>query len=307
MPAATQLSRSYSNLSPTARHLAQVAAISLQPTGKSTLVKMSNASNWRPGSGRSLTVGGADLAFRELQAADVLKVSSGRGFQPAAEFVGIAVHDALYEKTFEPIASAVQKLQPSPSSYYWMPNSQDLVARDMRIAFYRNDVPTFTRLAEHADSYPTFLDPYDAELFANLHIVFQDLWLLVNARSIVQTGRGSEAVLEILAPFAAARKNLTSELRGAWIDLCVAHGDFAELAVIDDVTGNRHPEIRGCIEMLKGNFDDADALFEESVQAQKKSTRKRKIALGGFPGVFHVVLQFAKQTPAGRRRATGRC
>ena len=302
MPQATQSTETYSNLSTTARHLAQVAALSLQPTAKSTLVKMSNASNWRPESGRALTVGGADLAFRELQAADVLQMSSGRGFQPAAKFVGIAVHDALHEKTFERIASAVQKLQPSPSSYSWMPNSQDLVARDMRIAFYRNDVPTFTRLAENADSYPVVLDPYDAELFEKLHDVLQDFWLRMNAGSVVQTGRGSNVVLEILAPFAAARENLTPELRGAWIDLCVARGDFAELAVIDDVTESKYPEIRGCIEMLKGNFDKADALFEDGIQVLKKSSRKRKITLGGFPGVFHVVLQIAKQSPAGRRR-----
>ncbi|MFT5326026.1 MAG: SNF2 family DNA or RNA helicase [Planctomycetaceae bacterium] len=302
MPQSPQLIETYSNLSPTARHLAQVAALCLQPNSKPTLVKMSNASNWQLESGRVLTVGGADLAFRELQAADLLQMLSGRGFQPTAKLVGIAVHDALHEKTFESIASAVQKIQPSSSSYYWTPNSQDLVARDMRIAFYRNDVSTFTRLAEHADSYPAFLDPYDAKLFENLHDVLQDLWLRINACSIVQTGRGSQAVLEILPPFAAATKNLTPELRGVWIDLCVARGDFAELAVIDDVTESKYPEIRGCIEMLKGNFDEADALFEDGIKVLKKSSRKRKITLAGFPGVFHVVLQLAKQTPAGRYR-----
>ena len=303
MPQLPQLIETYYELSPTARHLAQIAALSLQPTAKSTLVRLSNASNWRLESNRPLTVGGADLAFRELQAADVLKMSSGRGFQPSARFIGIAVHDALSEKTFEPIASAVQKLQPSPSSYYWMPNSQDLVARDMRIAFYRNDVSTFTRLAEHADSYPVVLDPYDAELFANLHTVLQEFWLRMNASSVVQTRRGSQAVLEILSPFAAATKTLTAELRDVWIDLCVARGDVAELATIDDLTGNKHPEIRGCIEILQGNFDEADALFEDGIKVLKKNSRKRKVTFGGFPGVFHVVLQLAKQTPAGRRRA----
>ena len=303
MPQPTQPTETYSNLSPIARHLAQVAALSLHPTGKSTLVKMSNASNWRLESGRKLSVSGADLAFRELQAADVLKMSAGRGFQPAAKFVGIAVHDALYEKTFEPIASAVQKLQPASSSYYWTSNSQDLIARDVRIAFYRNDVPTFTRLAEYADTYPTFLDPYDAKLFENLHPVFQDLWLRINASSLVQTGRGSQAVLEILAPFAAASKDLTPEFRGVWIDLCIARGDAAELATIDELTEGKYPEIRGCIAMLKGNFDEADALFEEGIKILKKSSRKRKITLGGLSGVFHVVLQLAKQNPAGRRRA----
>ncbi|MGZ0169163.1 MAG: DEAD/DEAH box helicase [Planctomycetales bacterium] len=298
-----QLIETYSNLSPTARHLAQVAALCLQPTAKFTLVKMSNASNWRLESGRALSVSGAGLAFRELQAADVLKMSTGRGFQPAGEFVGIAVHDALNEKTFEPIASAVQKLQPASSSYYWTSNSQDLVARDMRIAFYRNDVSTFTRLAEHADSYPVVLDPYDAELFENLDGVLQDLWLRMNACRVVQTGRGSQTVLDILPPFAAATKKLTPELRGAWIDLCVARGDSSGLAVINDMTEGKYPEIRGCIEMLQGNFDAADALFEDGIQALKKGTRKRKIALSGFPGVFHLVTQVAKQTPAGRRRA----
>lgn len=302
MSASPQLLKTFSNLSSTARHLAQVAALSLQPTGKSTLVKMSNASNWRLESGKRLTISGADLALRELQAADVLEMSSGRGFLPAASFVGIAVHDALHEKSFESIASAIQKLQPAPSSYYWTPNSQDLVARDMRIAFYGNDVPTFARLAEYADAYPALLDPYDAELFEYLHPVFQELWLRMNACSIVQTGRGSQAVLEILPPFAAACKDLTPELRNAWIDLCVARGDSAELATIDDLTDGKCPEIRGCIEMLKGNFDEADALFEDGIKVIKKSSRKRKITLGGFPGVFHVVLQLAKQNPAGRRR-----
>ena len=142
MPQATQPTETYSNLSPTARHLAQVAALCLHPNSKPTLVKMSNASNWRPESGRALTVGGADLAFRELQAADLLQMLSGRGFQPTAKFVEIAVHDALHEKTFESIASAVQKVQPSSSSNYWTPNSQDLVARDMRIAFYHEFATT---------------------------------------------------------------------------------------------------------------------------------------------------------------------
>lgn len=303
MPQASQPTETYSDLSPIARHLAQVAALNLQPTSKSTLVKMSNASNWQLESGRALTVGGADLAFRELQAADVLQMSSGRGFQPADRFVGIAVHDALNEKMFEPIASAVQKLQPASSSYYWTSNSQDLLARDMRIAFYRNDVPTFTRLANYADTYPAFLDPYDARLFEDLHPVFQDFWLRMNACSIVQSGRGSQAVLEILSPFAAASKDLTPEFRNVWIDVCVARGDSAELAIIDEMTKGKYPEIRGCIAMLKGEFNEADALFEDGIKVLKKSSRKRKVTLGGFPGVFHVVLQLAKQNPAGRRRA----
>ncbi|NQV26473.1 MAG: DEAD/DEAH box helicase [Rhodopirellula sp.] len=298
----TQPTQTYSKLSQTARHLAQVAALSLQPTAKSTLVKMSASSNWKLESGRELTVGGADLALRELLHAGVLTMSAGRGYQPAAPFIGIAVHDALHEKTFPDIASAVQKVQPSFATYYWTQNSQVLVERDMRIAFYQNDEATFSRLLKHIEKCPVVLDPYDAELFEKLQPSLQEFWILLNARSITQVGRGSQAVLEILPPFAAAQKKLTPELREAWIDLCVARGDSAGLEVIDELTDGQYPEIRGCIEMLQGDFAAADVLFEEGIQVYKKSTRKRKVTLSGFAGVFHVVLQLAKQSPAGRRR-----
>ena len=303
MTSSTQLAKTYSKLSRTAQHVAQVAALSLQPTGKSTLVQMSTSSSWQLESGRPLNALKAAEATHELTRAGVLKAEAGLGNQISHEFIGLAVHDSLRTKTFEAIATAVQKVRPSSPTYYWTRASNVLLERDMRIAFYRNDAATFTRLAQHADSYPAVLDPYDAELFSNLKPALQEFWLRINAVSVVQAGGGSPAVLEILPPFAAAQKELTPELRDAWIDLCVARGDLSELATIDDLTGGQFVEIRGCIETLRGNFDEADLLFEERLTAIRKKTRKRKLTLGGFPGVLHVSLQLGKQTVAGRLRA----
>ncbi|MDA0283286.1 MAG: DEAD/DEAH box helicase [Planctomycetota bacterium] len=302
MTGLAQLTETYSRLSRTARHLAQVAAVSLQPTPKPTLAKMSAGSNWRLESGELLTLLKSTAAIRELVKAGVLKTPRGLGVLLARDFVGIAVHDALRQKTFESIASSVQKIRPSLPTYYWSSTSQESVERDMRIAFYRNDEVAFTRLAERVDMCPTMLDPYDAELFENLHPKLQDYWVVTNARSIVQSGSGSRAVLEILSPYAASRPKLTDQLREAWTDLCVARGDSSELAVIDGMTGGQYPEIRGCIEMLRGNFDAADLLFEDGIKLLKAGTRKRKVTLGGFAGVFHVLLQLGKQSPAGRLR-----
>lgn len=303
MTSSTQTAKTYAELSRTAQHLAQIAALSLQPTGKSTLVKMSTASKWQIEPGKRLTTLNSVDARQELIRVGVLKAESGLGNQISPEFIGVAVHDALRTEMFEAIAAAVQKVRPSSPTYYWTRDSDVLLERDMRIAFYRNDAATFTRLAQHADSCPPVLDPYDAELFNNLNPALQEFWLRSNAVSIVQTGVGSAAVLEILPPFAAAQKELSSELRQAWIDLCVARGDVSELTTIDDLTGGQFPEIRGCIETLQGNYDEANLFFEERLTAIKKKTRKRKITLGGFPGVLHVSLQIGKQTVAGRVRA----
>jgi SNF2 family DNA or RNA helicase len=303
MTSSTQTAKTYAELSRTAQHLAQIAALSLQPTGKSTLVKMSTASKWQIEPGKRLTTLNSVDARQELIRVGVLKAESGLGNQISPEFIGVAVHDALRTEMFEAIATAVQKVRPSSPTYYWTRDSDVLLERDMRIAFYRNDAATFTRLAQHADSYPPVLNPYDAELFNNLDPTLQEIWLRSNAISIVQTGVGSAAVLEILPPFAAAQKELSSELREAWIDLCVARGDTSELTTIDELTGGQFPEIRGCIETLQGNYDEANLLFEERLTAIRKKTRKRKITLGGFPGVLHVSLQIGKQTVAGRVRA----
>lgn len=303
MTSSTIRANTFSKLSQAAQHVAQVAALSLQPIGKSTLVQMSNSSRWQLESGKPLNSLKAAEATRELIRAGVLDAESGLGNQISHEFIGVAVHDSLRTKTFEAIATAVQKVRPSSPTYYWTRDSDVLLERDMRIAFYRNDAATFTRLAQHADSYPLVLDPYDAELFSNLHPALQEFWLRINAISIVQTGIGSATVLEILPPFAAAQQELSPELREAWIDLCVARGDVSDLATIDDLTGGQFPEIRGCIEALRGNYDEADLLFEERLKAIRKKTRKRKIALGGFPGVLHVSLQLGKQSVAGRLRA----
>lgn len=299
----TQLTETYKGLSRTARHLAQVAALSLLPVGKLQLVKISTDSKWRLETGRLLTASVSAQARKELVKAGVLEMPPGLGCQLAEEFIGIAVHDAVRERTFEAIASSVQKLRPSSATYYWSRDSQELAERDIRIAFYRNDEATFTRLLEHVDSSPVVLDPYDADLFEKLHPKLQDYWVVINARSVTQAGFGSAAVLEILPPFVASQPDLTTELREVWIDLCVARGDTTELAVIDQLTDGQFPEIRGCMEMLRGNFDGADVLFEDGIKAIKAGTRKRKIALSGFPGVFHVLLQLGKQTAGGRRRA----
>lgn len=303
MTSSKQLANTYSKLSPKAQHLAQIAALSLQPIGKSTVVKMSTTSRWRQESGRLLTVPDATEATQELIKAGVLKTESGLGNRISQEFIGLAVHDALRTETFETIATAVQTVRPSSPTYYWTRDSSVLLERDMRIAFYRNDAATFTRLAQHADSYPLVLDPYDAELFNNLHPALQAFWLRINAVSIVQTGAGSPVVLEILPLFAGAQKELAPELCEVWLDLSVARGDLSELATIDELTGGQFSEIRGCIEALRGNYDEADLLFEERLKAIRKKTRKRKITLGGFPGVLHVSLQLRKQNVAGRLRA----
>ncbi len=303
MTSSTQLAKKYSTLSRTAQHVAQIAALSLQPTGKSTLVQMSTSAKWQLESGRPLNALNVAEATKELIRAGVLKAEPGQGNHIAPGFIGVAIHDALRTKTFEAIAAAVQKVRPSSPTYYWTRDSSVLLERDMRIAFYRNDAATFTRLSQHADSYPPVLDPYDAELFSNLHPSLQEFWLRINAISVVQAGVGSSAVLEILPAFAAAQKELMPQLRVVWIDLCVARGDLSELATIDDLTGGQFSEIRGCIEALRGNYEEADLLFEERLTAIRKKTRKRKITLGGFPGVLHVSLQLGKQTVAGQLRA----
>jgi superfamily II DNA or RNA helicase len=300
----TNAEKTFSELSLTARHLAQVGAVFYGAGARTKLVQLSAASGWRTQQGRTLTVGSAAAAFKELSSMNVFVTPQTLRYAVAPEFQGLAIHDSIHEGTFDSLAKTVQSQLPRPKYYYsWSQDHKVLFARDLMVAFYQNDERTFSDLARATNDFPIVLDPYDAELFEKLHPQLQYHWVMTNARHIVDEGIGAAAVLEVLSPYAASQKELTGGLLEVWIDVCVARSSIPCLRSIEELTQGRYAAVRGCIDFLQGNFDAAEDAFEEGVRQLKKSTRKKKITLPGFPGVLHTLLQFRKQNSEGRARA----
>ena len=305
-PSAMQL---FADLSPAARHLVQLSAIYDEGLSRTELVRLSNRVGWTDAAGKPLVFNQVKSELNQLIDAQIL-TPTGRSADITAppELKDFAVQEAIRDGQFDLCAKAIETDGNGRHAFYYMYSSH--AVRDMRLAFYRNDVAKLDqlhRLKPIALVGPGeslgVLQPFNADIFARLDPELQIRFLAASAEAALVFGESDAEALQALASLVGEQRRPGARLVTALLDVYAASGDLPGLQRLDELTGGELTEIEGCAAFLRGDYEQAEGHFDAALARLRRQSRKRRLALRHLAGLFHVMLLIRKNTPADRKQA----
>lgn len=301
----------YNRRSPEAKHLLQLCAVNYDGINRTDMVALSQQVGWRDKDGKLLVYKEVRDQIEDMVSSGLLMRGVGGGLSIHRELMDYVVQEAIRSGDFESLATKIQATKPRGAyyrSYYG--RDQDRFQRDLRIAFYRNDVQGLKSLAKNMTV--TFvgdedclgvLTPFDAVIFARLDPILQQQYLVEALQVALLTGDCSPEIQVGLEQFRARQSELDPDLLARIIDVTAAAGDLAGLKALAKQTNGEYAEIDGCAAFLRGEWDEAEAQFEAAVKQVRRKTRKRNVAIQYLPAIFQLFLLLRKNSPDARKQA----
>ncbi len=302
--------QTYSELSPVSRHLLQLCAVYYEGISRTDLVKLSNRVGWTDASGKPLFFNRIKADFDQLIEAQLL-VRTGRSadFEVNPELKDAVVQEAIGEGQFERYAKAMQADRIERDAFFFLTHGARKV-RDMRIAFYTNDVERFNQLNKlkpiawvGPGEALGVLQPFNEEIFHGLAPELQARFLVANAEAAIVFGEGTAEALQMLEEVVRHHLRPEERLVTSLLDVYAARGALDGLRSLVEQTGGEYEEIAACGAFLRGDYEEAENEFEAALTRLRKKIRKRRLALRHVAGLFHVCLLIRKNSPADRKRA----
>jgi superfamily II DNA or RNA helicase len=302
----------YASLSPVSRHLLQLCAVYYEGITHTNLIKLSNRVGWTDAAGKPLVFDQVKPDLNELVEARLL-VQSGRSadLEVDPEVKDFAVQEAIREGHFDAYAKAVEADPMRRASLFYLHTYGAHHIRDMRIAFYRNDVKRFHQLSTlkplawvgPGETLGT-LQPFNKDIFDRLDAVLQARFLAENADAAIVFGEGTAEALQTLEAWVGHQRQPSERLVTSLLDVYVARGDLQGLRGLAEQTGGEYAEIMACEAFLRGDDEQAENGFEAALERLRKQSRKRRLVLRHLAGLLHICLLIRKNAPAERKRAT---
>ncbi len=280
MPA--DLTTKYRKLEAKTRHVVQLLAVSDLTMNRQDIASLSSRSGWKDSRGKSLTkteIG--ELVNLLMNKAILLKGSySSVRVNPAVR--DLAIQDSIRGDWFETLTQVVERKKATGYSY------RNNTARDLRLAFYGNEVQSFKALTKGkvVDPNARLLDPFSRDIFDRLDPVLQEMYLA----DVVPRVIANPDTKDVLAAFDAVAARIDApdnDFIASWLDLAVARGDLDSIRRLDELTRNNLNEVAGCLSLLTGDFEQAEVCLGGAMPGGK---RKSRLAIGRLPAVLYLLL-----------------
>ncbi|MEO1620637.1 MAG: DEAD/DEAH box helicase, partial [Cyanobacteria bacterium J06632_3] len=235
---------------------------------------------------------------RALVEVGVLIEKSGSGAQCAPEILEWVVRDAVWMRTFEPIARTIEDCFPARTRYasgsFFFRNERQFM-RELRIAIYRQDREAADALLEAAKHaywqahqtlsgalYEILTDPFDADWVDSLSDEFFELGITAILEASVRRCIPATEAFDLLDE--RYRRDRTSiNLTLLYAEQLWLRGDVAEAADVLFALENasslkgeqkgRYCALSGTITFLTGNTAAAIAHYQSGLRAVGKSQR----------------------------------
>jgi len=309
------------SLTPMAKRLLQIFALCESKISQATLLHLLKACSWADAPTKSGFLTQAllkpdlkslvDGGFTESQNSAMTFVQIAKPVQD------MAVQQAVQSGNFNLIADAVEKLGSELDRDLTEGRVADVTARRSRrrarIAFYRGDVMAFeTAKQELAIAKPEvrhlgLLQPFNAELYAQVPLELQSEVLLYPVSQSILTSIGSTELIEAFDAFVQWHDDLSDEVVELWINCLAASGDINGLSAFAE---SDHPQAKtagGCAAFLTGQHEAAQAAFDELILSVRKTTGKRSVVLPLLPSLMHLLLLLRKEDARSRAELKAFC
>ncbi|MCA9212117.1 MAG: hypothetical protein KDB27_03555, partial [Planctomycetales bacterium] len=280
MPA--DLTTKYRKLDAKTRHVVQLFAVSDLIMNRQDIVSLSSESGWTDSRGKSLTKTEIGKLVNSLMSKDILLQGSYSSMRVNPAVQDLAIQDSVRGGWFEALSQVVE--QRTAKSHYYRNN----IARDLRFAFYGNEVQSFKALTKGkvVDPNARLLDPFSRDIFDQLDPVLQEMYLAdVVPREI--TAPDTKDVFTAFDEAAARIDAPSNDFIASWLELAVARGDLDSIRRLHDLTRNKLNEVAGCLALLTGDFEQAEVSLRAAMPGGK---RKSSLAIGRLPAVLYLLL-----------------
>jgi len=185
--------------------------------------------------------------------------------------------------------------------------------RRARIAFYRGDVAAFNAAASDLSDAPPalkdlgLLNPFNKEIYNKTPVELQAGYVMHEASRAIVEGTASAPAIQAFRDYAALHAPLSGRVADWWVKLLAACGDLDGLRKVASSETSIGHVAKGCLAFLTGEFDSAEATFNELTRQLAKHTGKKGVVLPDLIGLMHVLLILRKNDPASRATLKSLC
>ena len=296
-----------------ARRILQVLSVVYEPVNQTTLQTILTRLHWNDEQGKPLAALMArPLRERLLELGVAVKEGQG-GLVCAAELVEVLTRETVREGTFERIVTAAEAVVSAKPRYHWETVSERRVIRRLRNALYahrESELLTLLGLTERGPERPaTYAEvekliriccsPIDPDWFAGLPPRVQLLvlgpLLGVTAQQLMIPPDLLDLAERTLPPLLEQHAEATAILA----ERRLHEGRFdAAAALLEKRVAPATLPLIGWLHFARGRHEEALEVFELHLTELRRQTRKRNLALGGLPGVFHLLALLKRNQPS---------
>jgi hypothetical protein len=182
--------------------------------------------------------------------------------------------------------------------------------RKGRIAFYSGDVAGYTTAIQQLEeAKPSLrdlglLEPFNAKPFERTPVELRADILVKAVTQGILTATGSSKAFEAFDAFVRSGDLLSDEVADAWVNLLFARGD---LKVLSKLASAGDAAATGGLAFLTGNFEAAEAAFDELTVRLRKTTGNRRAVLPLLPGLLHLLLLLRNDDLSSRKSLAKFC
>ncbi len=289
MPA-DNLHAHYARLDAKSRHVLQLCALSDESLSRKDLSALSSKSGWTDSKGKRLNKTSISPIVNKLLGQGFLVQGSYSSTRVNPEIQDLAVQDSIRGDWFQTLSDVV--VNGSSSGYY----SRARPTRDLRIAFYRGEVDIFRKYlrGKNRDRNIRLLDPFSRDIFDRLDPLLREMYLADVVPRMITNPDGSREVLAAFDELIDGQTSPDNDFLAAWLDLAVARGDLESLTRLDKQTGQKLNEVIGCIALLRGDFEQAEACLGAAMPGGKPKSKLAAIA--HLPALLYLLLLFRRDS-----------
>ena len=299
------------------RLLLQLLSVIYEPVTITPLLRCVKALNWTQDSGIQHTNKSLKLLLGELKRKKRID-ESGSSYSCKLFIIEEISRQAVDEDVFNDMAKAVQECIPLYSGWNELvPKNWEQAVREVRIGAYqgserktvlavRNCKAHFPYNEVDEIFYRIFFEKFDANLLSRLPEKLLTSVFVAAANSASSNySNNDEAIEWLLNKHRSKKDSLPIGLVYFLSTALLLKGDIAKVEEIPlDTNEYFHFMLGGWGSFLKGNNENAIDLFELSLKALRKTTKKRKIFIDGLPGMFFILALMKRGTPEDLKSAS---
>ncbi len=184
-----------------------------------------------------------------------------------------------------------------------------------RLAFYAGDVERYrTAVQGLANAAPELadlglLESFNQEIFSKLPPELQAVVLTQAVSKAILAGCVPPEPIAACREYVPIHDDLLPEMGQSWVTLLLASGDVQTLKRLADQKKTYSTLASGCADLLTGQFESAEAVFEQwfAPPSQAKGTRNGVAPQPTLPGLLYLLLVLRKPDPTSRARLRTLC
>ena len=276
-------------LNTTTRQVLWLCAVADRIFGRRELHDFAQRFGWSVKKGKKILAKDISAIVDDLLEKNFLAGSSYNSVVINEKIQDLATQDAIENDAFQYLIEGIRE------KYEW-PISSNSERYEQRSAFYKGDVDAFFKTVSSRKTYShlNLLHPFNKDIFGRLPDALKK-WYVIDTtpRALTFCDKNTD-FWDVFNVLLSETDTLDAPFIATVLDAGLGRGDLRLLNLLDERTNRKHPEIRACVSLLKGDT----ATFMEMLQPMMPGGNRRGKPGTAYrlPGLFIVLNLLAQGT-----------